>query len=74
MGYKLSQAKSFFIHIFLWKQCKKRGKGKFGQFWAIFGKLGQVNKLEKWGEGRENKKKEQKFNGDWGGGVGESSV
>ena len=23
---------------------------KFGQFWASLGKLGQGNKLEKWGE------------------------
>ena len=39
---KLSQAKSFFIHIFLLKQWKKRGKGKFGQFLASLGKFGQV--------------------------------
>ena len=42
---KLSQAKSFFIHIFLLKQWKKSGKGKFGQFLASLGKLGQGNKL-----------------------------
>ena len=45
---KLSQAKSFFIHIFLLKQWKKRGKGKFGQFLASLGKFGQqVNNQQK---------------------------
>ena len=45
---KLSQAKSFSIHIFLLKQWKKRVKfltslGKFEQVWASLGKLGQVS-------------------------------
>ena len=40
---KLSQAKYFFILIFLLKQWKKSGKGKFWQFLAILGKLGQVS-------------------------------
>ena len=28
--------------------------GKFGQFWASLGKLGQGNKLEKWKKGNKN--------------------
>ena len=39
---KLSQAKSFFIHIFLLNNGKRGRKGIFGQFWAVLGKLGQV--------------------------------
>ena len=41
-GNHQSQAKSFFIPIFLLKQWEKRGKGKFGQFWASLDKFGQV--------------------------------
>ena len=49
---KLSQAKSFFIHIFLFNNCKRGRKGIFGQVWvglsmfghvwASLGKFGQV--------------------------------
>ena len=55
---KLSQAKSFFIHIFLLNNGKRGRKGIFGQFWAGLDKFGQVwtswdklgqgNKLAKW--------------------------
>ena len=62
---KLCQAKSFFIHIFLLKQLKTRGKGKFGQFLASLGKFGQIRtrqEIMKMGKkGRKNKKREQKF-------------
>ena len=42
---KLSQAKSFFIHIFLsnnGKRGKKGNLGNFGQVWAILDNFGQV--------------------------------
>ena len=39
---KLSQVKSFFIHISLSKQWEKRRKGKFGQVWTTLGKFRQV--------------------------------
>ena len=62
---KLSQAKSFFIHIFLLNNGKRGRKGIFGQFWAVLGKLGQVwirQQISKMGKkGRKNKKREQKF-------------
>ena len=37
--------------------------GKFGQVWASQDKLGQGNKLEKWGggKGRKNKKRKQQM-------------
>ena len=35
--------------------------GKFGQVWASQGKLWQGNNLEKWGEGRKNKKRKQQM-------------
>ena len=41
-GNHQSQAKSFFIPIFLLKQWEKRGKVKFGQFWASLDNFGQV--------------------------------
>ena len=45
------------------------GKGKFGQFWASLGKLGQGNKLEKWGEKAERIRRGNKnLSGDGGGG------
>ena len=62
---KLSQAKSFFIHIFLLNNGKRGRKGIFGQFWAVLGKLGQVwirQQISKMGKkGRKNKKRDQKF-------------
>ena len=62
---KLSQAKSFFIHIFLLNNGKRGRKGIFGQFWAVLGKLGQVwirQQISKMGKkGRKNKKREKKF-------------
>ena len=73
---KLSQAKSFSIHIFLLKQWKKRVKfltslGKFEQVWASLGKFGQVRTSQykatnyKNGEkGRKNKKREKNLSGN----------
>ena len=64
-GNHQSQAKSFFIPIFLLKQWKKRGKGKFRKFLESLGKLGQIRtrqQIMKMGKkGRKNKKREQKF-------------
>ena len=67
-GNHQSQAKSFFIPIFLLKQWEKRGKGKFGHVWASLDNLGQVwasqGKATNWkngGKGMKNKKREQKF-------------
>ena len=51
---KLSQAKSFFIHIFLLNNGKRGRKGIFGQVWASWDKFGQGNKLAKW-EKRQKK-------------------
>ena len=78
---KLSQAKSFFIHIFLSNNGKR---GKFGQFWAGLGNFGQVwaswykfgqgSKLEKMGKMAERIRKENKnLSGNREGG-GESRV
>ena len=65
---KLSQAKSFSIHIFLLKQWKKRVKfltslGKFEQVWASLDKFGQVGtrqQIRKMGEKAERIRKENK--------------
>ena len=35
--------------------------GNLRQFWAIQGKLGQGNNLEKWGKGKKNKKRKQQM-------------
>ena len=54
---KLSQAKSFFIHIFLINNGKRGRKGIFGQVWASLGKLGQVGtSLDKFGQGNKKEK------------------
>ena len=77
---KLSQAKSFFIHIFLsnnGKRGKKGNFGNFGQVWASQDKFVQGNKLENGKIGRKNKKREKKLSGYGGGeeeGGGESRV
>ena len=43
----------------------KKGKGKFGQFWASLDNFGQVRTrqqiIKMGGKGRKNKKREQKF-------------
>ena len=60
---KLSQAKSFFIHIFLLKGEKRdiwAGLGRFGQDWTSLDKFGQGNKLAKWGIKAEKIRKENK--------------
>ena len=50
---------------------KERGK----EIWAIFGKLGQGNNLEKWGEKAGRIRKGNKnLSGDRGGEGGESRV
>ena len=47
----------------------------FGQFWASLGKLGQGNKLEKWGEKAERIRKwKKKLSGDGEEEGGESRV
>ena len=48
-GNHQSQAKSFFIPIFLLKQWEKRKR----EIWTSLGKLGQGKKLEKWAEKAE---------------------
>ena len=35
--------------------------GKFGKVWASLGKLGQGNKLEKWGKRQKELEKGKKF-------------
>ena len=41
-GNHQSQAKSYFIHIYLLDYGKTGNLGNFGQVWASLGKLGQV--------------------------------
>ena len=57
---------------------EKEGKGKFGQFWASLGKLGQVRtrqQIRKRGENAERIRKGNKnLSGDVGEGGGESRV
>ena len=47
-GNHQSQAKSYFIHIYLLDDGKKGNLGNFGQVWVSLGKFGQVGtSLEK---------------------------
>ena len=57
---KLSQAKSFFIHIFLLNNGKRGRKGIFGQVWTSWDKFGQGNKLVQWGKKAEKIRKENR--------------
>ena len=55
-GNHQSQAKFFFIHIFLLNNGKREkreiwaGLCNFGQVWASWDKFGKGNKLKKWGK------------------------